>query len=317
MPSFMEQKLLYDNACKEVLSEKEIFAQIMHTCMDEYRDIPPGEIARRYIEGTPAVASVPVMGDGLLTKISGLPCENGSIDETPTFYDVHFTALAPPLNHPIHLFVNGEAQNRSNPGYPLLMRGIFYGSRMLSHQYGTVFTHSDYGRIRKVYSVWICTHPPKKQEYTINSYSMQERQLAGDYHANPRHYDLITIIVINLGTKSAKELTGLFRLLNALFLDRMKAEELGNILKNEYSIHLTPTLKKGVESMCNLSEGIWEDGMQQGMQQGIQQGIQQGEDSSTIKALKSIMQKMNITLEDAMNLCDVPNAKRKHYADLL
>ena len=28
--------------------------------------------------------------------------------------------------------------------------------------------------------------------------------------------------------------------------------------------------------MCNLSEGIFEDGVQQGIQQGIQKGIQKG-----------------------------------------
>lgn len=32
-----------------------------------------------------------------------------------------------------------------------------------------------------------------------------------------------------------------------------------------YNIHLTPSLKKGVETMCNLSEGLVEEGIQQGI----------------------------------------------------
>ena len=70
MYTLEEQKKLYDASCKEVLSEKGILAHIMHTCMVEFRDILPGDIAERCIEGTPAVASVPVLGDSLLRNCS-------------------------------------------------------------------------------------------------------------------------------------------------------------------------------------------------------------------------------------------------------
>ena len=192
------------------------------------------------------------------------------------------SAIVPTLDCPVQLFINAETQNKSNPGYPLLMRGVFYACRMISDQYGTVFTHSDYGKIRKVYSVWICPRPAKQREYTINSYAMQEDHLAGEWNAEPSHYDLITVIVINLGTKAAHELTGLFRLLNAIFLDKMKPEELGRILTEEYSIRLTPSLKKGVETMCNLSEGLVEEGIQKGIHdEQIRQEAQRKEEETT------------------------------------
>ena len=54
-----------------------------------------------------------------------------------------------------------EAQNQFYPGYPLIKRGIYYCCRMVSSQYGTVFTSSHYEKIKKVYSIWICTNPPE------------------------------------------------------------------------------------------------------------------------------------------------------------
>ena len=315
------QKKLYDAACKDVLAEKGIVSHIMHDCMEEFQSIPPAEIALHCIEETPLIASVPVTGEPFLTRISGLPSESNTPGETPTFYDVFFSAIAPPLDTPIHLLINAEAQNKSHPGYPILKRGTFYACRMISGQYGKVFTHSDYGKIRKVYSLWICTRPARKQEYTINAYSMQEKQLTGNHHANRRHYDLLTVIVINLGRKPANKLTGLFRLLTALFLDRMESSKLKHILEDEYAIRLTPSLEKGVDTMCNLSEGLVEDvlkqGRKQGRKEGRKEGRKQGEESATVKNLKAIMQKMHLTAEEAMDMFDIPATKRPRYAELL
>ena len=57
--------------------------------------------------------------------------------------------------------IDVEAQNKFYPGYPLIMRAMYYSSRMISSQYGTEFEKSHYEKIRKVCSVWVCLHPPK------------------------------------------------------------------------------------------------------------------------------------------------------------
>ena len=196
---------------------------------------------------------------------------------------MRFSALAPPLEDPIQLFVNAEAQNRSNPGYPILKRAVFYDCRMISGQYGTVFLHSDYGKIRKCYGLWICTRPKMDQEYTINQYAIQEKQLAGEHRADPAHYDLLTVIVINLGKKPVGELQGLFRLLQGLFLAKMRPSELKRMLADEYAIQLTPPLEKGVDTMCNLSEGLVEDAMQEERQR--QEAKQEAREEGRVLAM--------------------------------
>ena len=50
--------------------------------------------------------------------------------------------------------------------YPLTKRAIYYCSRMISAQHGPIFTKSEYGKIRKVYSIWICTQPSDGFENT-------------------------------------------------------------------------------------------------------------------------------------------------------
>ena len=85
----------------------------------------------------------------------------------------------------------------------------------------------------------------------------------------------------------------------------MEVRNLKHILEDEYSIQLTPSLEKGVDTMCNLSEGL------------VEQGRKEGAETATIQHLAAIMQKLHITAEEAMDMFDIPAAKRSEYAALL
>ena len=276
-----EQKRLYDAICKEIIAEKYIEAHILKACAKEFADISVKDIATRHIEGNPAVATVPVVKSALTTKVSGINAETHAADVTAATFDVVTTVLLPPENNPSQMIINFEAQNDSYPGYPLIKRSIFYASSIIHDQYGKIFIKSQYNKLRKVYSIWICTQPPQKEQYTITSYSLKEYNIYGEYKENPQNFDLLEIVIIRLGKKRYTELNGIFRLLNALFLDRMNPTELKNILESEYAIQITPDLEKGVEEMCNLSEGIYA--------QGISQGISQERENFAISMLRDHM----------------------------
>lgn len=96
-----------------------------------------------------------------------------TIPEGTVTFDIRFMALAPKSGELISLIINLEAQNDFYPGYPLIKRGIYYLSRMISAQYGTEFSESHYENVKKVYSIWICTNPPKNRENSITSYSFK------------------------------------------------------------------------------------------------------------------------------------------------
>lgn len=98
-------------------------------------------------------------------------------------YDIRFLATAPVSGELIRLIINIEAQNDFYPGYPLIKRGIYYCSRMISAQYGTEFTKSHYEDIKKVYSIWICMNPPKNLLLSTDTDSKDKCQiLEEDFH---------------------------------------------------------------------------------------------------------------------------------------
>ena len=139
-----DESARYDAACKRLLSEKIILAWIMKSCLEEYKDCDVHEIAEKYIEGQPQVSTVPVMPDESGTVISGMDTEDKSVHEGTITYDIRFRAIVPRSKARITLIINMEAQNDFYPGYPLIMRGIYYCCRMISSQYGREFTDSHY-----------------------------------------------------------------------------------------------------------------------------------------------------------------------------
>ena len=260
-----QQKALYDEACKTVLSEKGIAAHILKECVEEYKNISVEDIVHKYIQGKPEISKVMIQDETVLTKIRTEQTEDSSEKEGTIFFDVRFTALVPDEDDKfIELIINFEAQNDFHPGYPLLKRGIYYCSRMISSQHGTVFMKSDYGKIKKVYSIWICTTPTLEQEYSITRYKMTEENLLGQVKAPKKNYDLLGVVMVCLGQKKYTELTGLLRLLNMALLDKLNGSEKRRIMATEFNIEITPELEKGVDDMCNLSAGIEKKGIAEG-----------------------------------------------------
>ena len=265
-----DEKASYDAACKRLLSEKIILAWIMKNCLEEYRDCDVDEIAEKYIEGTPQVGEVAVAPDesNCVSVIQGAGNEDTSLTEGTIFYDIRFLAIAPVSAELIRLIINIEAQNDFYPGYPLIKRGIYYCSRMISAQYGTEFTNSHYENIKKVYSIWICMNPPKSRENSITRYYIAEENLAGSVKERKADYDLMAAVMICLG-KETDSGTDLLKLLNVLLSTETGSQDKCQILEEDFHIRMTQTLESEVSLMCNLSKGVEEKGIEKGRQEGI------------------------------------------------
>lgn len=292
MHTIEDAKKSYDSACKEVLADRYILANILKECVEEFRDESIAFIACECIQGRPEISAVPVRADEAeRLRLDGLNTEDVSLTEPVIHYDIRFRAVLPRTNRPIKLIINVEAQNDFSPGYSLLRRAIYYCCRMISAQYGTVFSHSAYDDIEKVYSIWICTHPSEEWAYTITKYAMQERNLIGNARAEVEEYDLIVPIMVCLGKKKYQELKGLFRLLNLVLLHRGRDDRSTVLseLKEKFNVIMTPHLEKGVAEVCNLSEGVYRDGVAYGMEQGLEQGLEQGRKETVLALLREKM----------------------------
>lgn len=313
MPNSDEaQKKLYDAACKRILSEKGIIAKILQGCVDEFKDCTTDDIINKYIQNVPLVNSVMVEPDGSLSRIENQQTEDKSETEGTVFYDVRFNAIAPANGELIELIINIEAQNAFNPGYPLLKRAIYYCCRMISSQYGTVFVKSDYGKIKKVYSIWICTFSTQKWEYTITKYHLQEENFVGSAHEKKQNYDLLEAVMICLGKKSSRELTGLLSMLNLVLLDNLSTDDKKKLLTEKFQVKVTPHLEQGVAELCNLSEGIEKRGEERGIAIGEARGRMEGE-ARLARLINKLM--TSGRAQDTMLALNDVNARQRLYQE--
>ncbi len=321
MPDPQEQKRLYDAACKSVLSEKSILANILRDCVEEFHGYEIVDIANRYIQGKPEVGNIIVEPDGVL-RVTGQQTEDKSETEGSVFYDIRFNALAPAGGHPIRLIINVEAQNDFHPGYPLLKRAIYYCSRLISSQYGSVFVKSHYEKIQKVYSIWICTAPTKNWAYTITRYRLQEENIVGQAKAAREDYDLLTPILVCLGSERYTELTGLLRMLNLVLIDSVDSTERLRTLENEFDVKVTPHLERGVAKMCNLSEGVERRGINRGIAIGEARGITIGEargitigkENNMLAVACNMLNRQKYSLDEIADISGLPLNKVQELA---
>ena len=297
----------YDAACKRLLSERIILAWIMKSCLQEYQGLDVKEIAEKYIEGQPSVGETPVYPDetNAASQIHGVSGEDTSLYEGTVTYDIRFHAIAPVSGELIRLIINVEAQNVFNPGYPLLKRGIYYCSRMISAQYGTEFTTAQYDKIKKVYSIWICMNPPENRRNSITRYAIREDNLVGGVREPICDYDLLSVVMICLGNPGQDGKPDVLKLLDVLLSGETGQTEKRRILMEEFDIPMTEHLEQEVSVMCNLSQGI-----RQRSRVEVTEELQ-------LKNIRALIKNMGMSVEQAMEMLEVDEQERPVLRELL
>ena len=278
--------------------------------------------------------------------------EHATLTEGSVTYDIRFYAQAPRDGTLMEIIVNVEAQNKYNPGYPLIKRGVYYVSRMISAQNGVDFKNGEYGKLKKVCSIWICLNAPKERRNSITRYTLREEQLVGNSVEAAKNYDLISVVMICLGDAQERQ-TDVLRMLDVLLSSECKAEEKKQILEEEFAIQMSERVEEEVAQMCNLSQGIVERGIAQGMErgiaqgmergiaqgmergmaqgiekgmaqgiaqgmekgiaQGMAQGMEKGAFSATLASLRRLIANAGMSAEQAMNVLEIPASERPRY----
>ena len=156
-------------------------------------------------------------------------------------------------------------------------------------------------------------NPPKYRENSINRYSITEEQLIGSCSERKENYDLLTAIMICLGDSDDENASGILKLLEVLLSSDREVKEKKEILQNDFSIEMTKTLEREVSTMCNLSKGVEEQGIQKGIEQGIEQGIEKG----ILLSIRNLMETMGWSVEQAMEGLKIPEEEKSKYLDEL
>ena len=95
----------------------------------------------------------------------------------------------------------------------------------------------------------------------------------------------------------------LHRLLGALLSQNLTVNEKIDIIGNEYEIQTQDNLRKDVNTMCNLSEGIEERGIEKGIEKGLAMGIKQGLEQGTAQLIFT-MYKNGLSEEEIATITD-------------
>ena len=214
------------------------------------------------------------------SKIIGAANEDRSVNEGLVTYDIRFTATAPGTGEPIRLIINVEAQRRlKGLSYPLVKRGLYYCSRLISAQKNVEFTGTHYENIRKVYSIWICQNVPEDRQHSIVQYDISERVISSFHPVRPedrQNYDLMTVVMLGLGDPSVRETDDVLRLLSTALSPKIDAEQKKRVISEEFGIGMTEAMERSVSNMCNLSYNITEEAEARGKQIQLYELVHEG-----------------------------------------
>lgn len=272
----------YDTAAKVLLAHKTILSRILVATVDEFKGMSPEEV-EGYIEGDVHVGNVPV-DPGMTNsetgeRIVGLNTVQPEIREGYVTFDVIFyVRMRDGLSQ---IIINVEAQKDDPSGYDILNRAIFYVSRLVSSQKERDFTGRNYNGLKRVYSIWICMNMDEciwNHVHLTNDAIMSNHEWKGKL-------DLLNIVLLGIPNELPQqgEEYELHRLLSTMFSVELTANERLNILENEYGINVEPDFRKELDVMCNLSQGVYERGIERGeMEKAKKMAISMHEDGVTV-----------------------------------
>ena len=304
-----------DEHAKELLADKTILSELIKRLIPEFHDIPTQEI-RNYINGTPYIGTIRVH-PGETTKsfaeadaVRSLGQESRIPHEGLATFDILFQLMLPDSEETIvEVYIDLEAQNNEELPYALESRAVYYLARLLSSQYQRDFKHSEYNRLRKVYSIWVVMDPSAENADTISSIAYQQTALLGQPKDN-KGYDLSQAFLVRLQKDPKKKSEDrLVNLLSMIFLSNLTPAEKKAELENSYGIPVTEEMERMVDNMCNYSSYV----LNKGFNQGMQQGMQQGKATERLNNIKELMKNLNLSPIQAMDALGIPADDRKNY----
>ena len=315
MENFMDNtNASYDILAKRILSRRVILARILKSCVIEFADCTLDDIANKYIEGDPTSKIDTVPLDDIL-DIRGRNTEFNSPNEKTVKLDIIFDAITPSTGEPIQIIINIEPQKTDSVDYLIIKRAIYYAARLISSQKEKIFTGDDYNKIRKVYSIWVVMDVHKDRRNSIQRFKVTEELLHGTFHEDIKNYDLMTIVLLNLGYGTMSH--DLLKMLHLIFLDMLKTEQKADILLNDYGITLTRDMRREVEDMGGLMEPAIKFAAMKAAEEAREAGINEGTEKTMISSIRNLMDTMKWSAQQAMDALKIPANEQPKYAALI
>ena len=274
-------KAKYDKNIKELLADIQVLSRILKYTVEEVKDLTIEEIIEciddQSIEVGTALVDLGLTNTG---RIENVQTENSVPNEGYISFDIRFSIHY--KKKTIKIIINIEAQKSTDPvklGYHLENRIIFYLSRLISSQKQREFFHSEYDKIKKVYSIWICMDASNDED-SVNKISLKEETLFGKPSAFSQLDKMCGIVIWIREQNDVEESKNqLIAMLEDLLKDEAIEKKKKN-LEKKYNMKMTLDLERRIDDMCNLSDVVEERGIEKGTEKErtrvIQKMIEKG-----------------------------------------
>lgn len=236
----------YNQHAVNILSFKAVAANIMKYGLKEFRYYDQDYIIRECLcDVKRKVALHPGVMDGD-EKLIEMNSENIIPLEGVVRFDVIYEAKIPGKDIPYYIIIYVEMQKNSSVQYPIVVRAIYYVARIISKEYGTVFTDSNYQSIQKACSIWIL--PEKGNGISRVEFNIAEN--SKEIGLKESDIDKEEIIVTGMGPDDEPNL-GDF--LYTLFSQDLTIEQKKEKLRIRYKMIMEKEMEEEELKMLSLS----------------------------------------------------------------
>lgn len=304
MTNFLDdQNASYDKLAKHFLSRKSILAQILKYTVEEFADSSLDDIEKKYIEGEPSLSINTVPLDDTL-DIIGKNTESASLNESFVTFDIIFDAVAPVDGKLVKIIINLEPQKTTRKiHYKLMKRAVYYAARLISDQKEKEFHADDYNSIKKIYTIWVCMATQNYRADSIQRYNLTEEIIHGNFHDDKKNYDLISIVILNLGKKPTSH--RLLNLLYLIFMDVKSSAEKESILHDEYHIDISRDMREELKKMGGL------------MEPAVEVAVDEAKKETLLENIRKAMKNWHLSATEVMNGFEISPERQKELLPLI
>ena len=303
---------LVDEELKDRLMSKEILAYIASQFVDDFAHMSWRQV-------------LPYLEDPLSFGVNRGDRERSDREHGSIRYDILVRLRSPKgKDKRIGVLLNIEGQNEVRSYEAMKRRMLYYPCRLVSEQKEDVFTNDRYEDLAEVVSVWIFLRPAEKDQGRVVEWSMAGRQLSDLDESDTRWkgglkgLKVVAVCIPDLDhvqweSHAVADLLGVW--LNAL----LPAGERSERLKDGWDVELPPQQEEDTGMFEGAGRSLWKEGLRQGRQEGIQEGVQQGrregilqgKEANLLEHIQSLVKRLHLSTEQAMDVLDIPPEERE------
>lgn len=297
-----------DVIAKKINAHKSIIARYAKYLLEEFKDYELEEIMTWIESDNPDSPMV----HGMNTEIN----LKGKI-----IADEIVKIKNPYTNEIIYLDIEMQATERKLE-YPLPVRAEYYGDSLIVNQKKIEFTNDDYGKIKKVYTIWIVLDSYSENRNSIINRRIQPEIIYGENNLSRQDVGKHADIMIYMSDKSLDH--PVTRMIYDIFIKQETYAQKQETLKKYGILGLT---EREMSKMCNYSEFylvVEQRALEKGITQGISQGIDIGRTeerekymNQKVDTIRLIMNEYHKSFEDTYSFLNYDESEREQYRKLI